>query len=110
MVPGEIISNTPTLGASSGEAGFAVNNHSDDRRLREAWGYWTTTPVDVIRNAQTGVTHLAISHQNSTLCGIVGVRRVQGHLMTLIKQVQMEKATPEATCHICQRRSSHAPL
>src|SRR5215831_13084345 len=43
-----------------------MNNHSDDRELREKWERWTRTPVDVIRNDRTGVTHLAVSHQDYT--------------------------------------------
>jgi len=88
-----------------------MNNYSDNRQLREKWERWTETPVDVIRNDRTGVTHLAVSHQDYTLCGISGLRRIRRHgLLTLIKQLSMENAAQEATCHICRRHSSYAPL
>jgi len=88
-----------------------MNNHSDNRQLLvEKWEHWTRTPVDVIRNDRTGVTHLA-AHQDYTLCGISGLRRIRRHgLLTLIKQLPMESAAQEATCHICKRRSSYTPL
>ena len=86
-----------------------MNNHSDNRQLLVE--KWTRTPADVIRNDRTGVTHLAVSHQDYTLCGISGLRRIRRHgLLTLIKQLPMENAAQEATCHICKRRSSYAPL
>jgi hypothetical protein len=89
----------------------AMNNHSDNRQLREKWERWTRTPADVIRNDRTGVTHLAVSHQDYTLCGISGLRRIRRHgLLILIKQLPMENAAQEATCHICKRHSSNAPL
>src|SRR5215813_507003 len=89
----------------------AMNNHSDDRQLREKWERWTRTPADVIRNDRTGVTHLAVSHQDYTLCGINGLRRIRRHgLLNLIKQLPMENAAQEATCHICKRHSSLALL
>ena len=88
-----------------------MNNHSDDRQLREKWERWTRTPADVIRNDRTGVTHLAVSHQDYTLCGISGLRRIRRHgLLNLIKQLPMENAAQEATCHICKRHSGLAPL
>jgi hypothetical protein len=88
-----------------------MNNQSDNRQLLEKWERWTRTTVDVIRNDLTGVTHLAISHQDYTLCGISGLRRIRRHgLLTLIKQLPMENAAQEATCHICKRHSSYAPL
>ena len=88
-----------------------MNNHSGGRQLREKWERWTRTPVDVIRNERTGVIHLAVSHQDYTLCGISGVRRFRRHgLLTLIKQLPMENAAQEAMCHICKRHSSYAPL
>jgi len=88
-----------------------MDNHSDDQQLFEKWERWTKTPVDVIRNDRTGVTHLAISQQDYTLCGISGLRRIRRHgLLTLIKQLPMENAAQEATCHICNRRSSYALL
>jgi hypothetical protein len=88
-----------------------MHNHSDNQQLREKWERWTRTPADVIRNDRTGVTHLAVSHQDYTLCGISGLRRIRRHgLLILIKQVPMENAAQEATCHICKRHSSNAPL
>src|SRR3954466_5141607 len=89
----------------------AMNNHSDDLQLREKWERRTRTPTDVIRNERTGVTHLAVSHQDYTLCGISGLRRIRRHgLLNLIKQVPMENAALEATCHICKRHSLRTPL
>jgi hypothetical protein len=86
-----------------------MNNHSDNRQLLDE--KWTRTPADVVRNDRTGITHLAVSHQDYTLCGISGLRRIRRHgLLTLIKQLPMESAAQEATCHICKRRSSYAPL
>jgi len=86
-----------------------MNNHSDNRQLLDE--KWTRTPADVIRNDRTGITHLAVSHQDYTLCGISGLRRIRRHgLLILIKQLPMENAAQEATCHICKRRSSYAPL
>src|SRR5215813_7637687 len=101
-----------TPGASSRGGGkCAMNNHSDDRQLREKWERWSRTPVDVIRNDRTGVTHLAVSHQDYTLCGIRFLRRIRRHgLLNLIKQLPMEKAAQDATRHICKRHSSYAPL
>jgi hypothetical protein len=88
-----------------------MNNHSDNRELCEKSERWTRTPADVIRNDPTGVTHLAVSHQDYTLCGISGLRRIRRHgLLNLIKQLPMENAAQEATCHICKRHSSNAPL
>jgi len=68
-----------------------MNNHSDDRQLRGKWEPWTRTPADVIRNDRTGVTHLAVSHQDYTLRGISGMRRILRYgLLNLIKQLPME--------------------
>ena len=63
-----------------------MNNHSDNRQLLDE--KWTRTPADVIRNDRTRITHLAVSHQDYTLCGISGLRRIRRHgLLTLIKQL-----------------------
>lgn len=88
-----------------------MNKHSDNRESREKWERWTRTPADVIRNERTGVTHLAVSHQDYTLCGISGLRRIRRYgLLNLIKQLPMEDAALEATCNICKRHSSCALL
>src|SRR5215471_889808 len=97
-----------TWGEFKKRRGCPMNNHSDNRQLLEKR---TRTPADVIRNDRTGVTHLAVSHQDYTLCGISGLRRIRRHgLLTLVKQLPMESAAQEATCPICERRSSYAPL
>jgi hypothetical protein len=63
-----------------------MNNHSDNRQLREKWERWTRTPADLIRNDRTGVTHLAVSHQDYTLCGISGLRRIRRHGLLILIQ------------------------
>ena len=83
-----------------------MNNHSDNRQLREKWERRTRTPADVIRNERTGVTHLAVSHQDYTLCGISGLRRIRRHgLLTLTKQLPMENAAQEADVSHLQEAS-----
>jgi hypothetical protein len=102
-------SDAPPGASSTGGGSCLMNNHSDNRQLLDE--KWTRTPADVIRNDRTGITHLAVSHQDYTLCGISGLRRIRRHgLLILIKQLPMENAAQEATCHICKRRSSYAPL